>query len=133
MSDADIRELVRHRMRQAYAALGDADRLADGGSETGVINRSYYAMFYAVVALLQSIGKASSKHTGAIGLFDRHFVRTGLLPKALSKDLHWAFELRQACDYRAVHPASREDADEMRAKASVFVTAVAQHLDANSP
>jgi len=53
-----------------------------------VINRAYYAMFYAVLALLQSIGKVAGKHTGAIGLFDTEFVLKGALSREMSRDLH---------------------------------------------
>ena len=99
----EIRQLVRYRVSQARAALADAQCLLEGsGSAMSVINRSYYAMFYAVLALLQSIGKAPSKHAGAISLFDSEFVREGHFEKQLSKDLHRAFELRQAHDYRSI-------------------------------
>jgi uncharacterized protein (UPF0332 family) len=38
------------------------------------MNRLYYAMFYAVLALLQEKEMGTSKHSGAIALFDREFV-----------------------------------------------------------
>jgi uncharacterized protein (UPF0332 family) len=36
-------------------------------------------MFYAVLALLQKVGKVPRKHSGAISLFDTEFVRKGRL------------------------------------------------------
>jgi hypothetical protein len=64
-------ELVRLRLEQAQSTLNDAVVLAEGGgTPKSILNRAYYAMFYAVLALLQSVGKVAGKHTGAIGLFD---------------------------------------------------------------
>lgn len=130
MSGDEIRQLVRYRVSQARAALADAQCLLDGsGSTMSVINRSYYSMFYAVLGLLQSIGKAPSKHAGAISLFDREFVRVGHFERSLSKDLHRAFELRQAYDYRSTAPASREEAEQAWQRAACFVEAVASYLE----
>jgi len=68
-------------------------------SNRAIINRLYYAMFYAILALLQENQLSTSKHTGAIALFDREFVKKGIFDKELSKTLHRAFELRQKGDY----------------------------------
>jgi len=60
-----------------------------------VVNRAHYAAFYAVLALLQTIGKTPRKHKGALTLFDTEFIRTGLLSKELSGALHELFDARQ--------------------------------------
>ena len=39
------------------------------------VNRSYYAMIYAVLALLALKRKETSKHSGAISIFDKEFVK----------------------------------------------------------
>lgn len=53
--------LVRYRLDQAQTALDDARFLLEGGrSAMSIVNRSYYAMFYASLALLQTIGQAPS-------------------------------------------------------------------------
>jgi hypothetical protein len=110
-------------------ALDDAKYLLDGRrSPQSVVNRAYYAMFYAVLALLQKIGKIPSKHTGVIGLFDTQFVAAGILPKELSRDLHKAFELRQVSDYKVSEPLTLSKADEVLAKASRFVEAIRQYM-----
>jgi uncharacterized protein (UPF0332 family) len=49
----DIAELVKYRLEQAEAALADADFLLEGNrSPQSIVNRAYYAMFYATLALL---------------------------------------------------------------------------------
>ena len=48
--------------------------LLDQGFLRDAVNRSYYGMFYAVVALLVTKRSGTSKHRGAIMLFDREFI-----------------------------------------------------------
>ena len=70
----NTRVLVNCRMEQAFSALASAKTLFDKGLLRDSINRSYYAAFYAVLALLCMHGLGTSKHSGAIALFDREFV-----------------------------------------------------------
>jgi uncharacterized protein (UPF0332 family) len=74
------------------------------------------------------MGKVPSKHAGVISLFDTEFVLKHLLPKDLSKDLHKAFELRQASDYRVKEIATIEKASDLCHRASRFVQAVKGYL-----
>jgi uncharacterized protein (UPF0332 family) len=127
----DIAALIAYRLEQAEAALGDAQFLLDGGrSAQSVVNRAYYAMFYAALALLQKTGTIPSKHAGVIGLFDTQFVLKGIFSRELSQDFHRAFELRQTADYRALHPPSDEQARETLAKAARFVQCLKDYLAA---
>jgi uncharacterized protein (UPF0332 family) len=125
----EIAALVQYRLEHADAALDDAKYLLDGNrSPQSVINRAYYAMFYAALALLQKAGKIPSKHAGVIGLFDTEFVVKGVFPRELSQDFHKAFELRQVSDYRVLQSPSREKAEETWGKAARFVRAVGDYL-----
>ncbi len=47
----EIRQAIRLRVGQARETLEEAEALREHGLWRGVINRSYYAMFYAVLAL----------------------------------------------------------------------------------
>jgi len=125
--------LIKYRLEQAEETLKDAKILLKEGSLRGVVNRAYYAMFYAVLALLIDIGKGSSKHSRAIALFDRYFVKTSSFPERMSKALHKAFALRQTSDYRELTEISREDAEEILEEAAGFVTEVGRYLTKNLP
>jgi uncharacterized protein (UPF0332 family) len=129
MKEDDVRVLVESRLGQARTALDDARYLIAGNrSSQAIVNRLYYAMFYAALALLQRSGSVPSKHAGALTLFDREFVLAGKLPKELSRAFHRAFELRQASDYHTGRPLSSEAIDELAAGAAAFVDGVAQFL-----
>ena len=129
MREHEIEDLIRHRMEQAQTALDDAAFLLSGKrSPQSIVNRAYYAMFYAVLALLQKIGSVPSKHAGVISLFDTEFALKGVFPKEMSKNLHKAFELRQVADYKSVTPISPEKSGETLQNATQFVEAVRSHL-----
>jgi len=129
LKDDETTYLIKYRLQQAQVALDDAKFLLDGNrSPQGILNRSYYAMFYAALGLLQKIGKVPSKHSGVIGLFDTEFIMKGVFPQELSRDFHKAFELRQVSDYKVIEQCSREKAEETWNKAVRFVEAVKKYL-----
>ena len=129
MKPEHVVELVKLRLDQARIALEDAQFLLNGErSPQSIINRAYYAMFYAALALLQIIGKVPAKHTGVLSLFDTEFVLKGAFPKALSRDFHQAFELRQISDYQPVKPPTIGEAQDIIVKAQHFVDNVENYL-----
>lgn len=103
--------LVRYRLEQADHALRQAEILAQHGEWSGVVNRAYYAMFYAALALLLTKDLGASKHSGVLALMDREFVRTGEIPAEISMMLRDAFNQRQKADY-----AELAETDEVRAR-----------------
>ena len=129
MNSEDIRQLVQGRIEQAAESLADAKTLlTTGRSGRSIVNRSYYSMFYCVLALLQTTNKTPRKHQGEISFFDREFVHRGLLSKELSFDLHRIFELRQVDDYKKIEPVGLDEAQEAIATAERFLAAVRQYL-----
>ncbi len=126
--------LIKYRLEQAQTALDDARYLLEGQrSPQGIINRSYYGMFYAAIALLQKIGKIPSKHAGVISIFDTEFVKKGIFPKQLSKDFHRAFELRQISDYRTTRTPKKDQAEEVLSKAVVSFKPSGNTSRSNAP
>jgi uncharacterized protein (UPF0332 family) len=85
-------------------------------------------MFYTVLALLATRALGTSKHSGAISLFDREFVKQGLFPKDLSAWVHRAFEKRLDADYTALVGVEKQDAEETLSLARGSVQAVGVHL-----
>lgn len=133
MKQEDKNNIIGYRLEQAQIALDDAIYLNTGGrSPQSIVNRCYYSMFYAALALLQDIGKAPTKHSGIISLFDTEYVMKGIFPREMSKDLHKAFELRQSSDYKVRPIMSEEQVKEEIDKASRFVEAVKSYFQQSS-
>jgi len=109
----DKETLFSYRMQQAEETLLDAETmLRNNLSPRSIINRAYYAIFYTVLALFieKDINLKTSKHTGAISIFDREFVHTGIIGKQYSKILHRMFDIRQEGDYKELAEISLDDA-----------------------
>jgi uncharacterized protein (UPF0332 family) len=130
MNPQDTKALVTYRMKEARVALADAEFLSvSGRSSMSIVNRAYYAMFYAVLALAQLRGELPSKHSGVIAMFDREFVRTGIFPREMSKRFHAAFEKRQSSDYQVAQSIGPEETTEMLVHARAFVESVSKWVD----
>jgi uncharacterized protein (UPF0332 family) len=93
-------ELIAYRLQRAREALGDAESDIEQERLNSAANRIYYAMFYAAIALLATRDLSSSRHSGVIGLFYRHFVQSGDFPPELAQHLGRALEMRTNTDYR---------------------------------
>ena len=132
MSEARLRELITLRMEQATETLHEAHILLAEHAGRGAVNRAYYAMFYAVLAVLATKGLGSSKHSGTISLFDREFVKPGDLPKELSRALHMAFERRQQADYGELIQLEEPAATRGIEEAEMFIQKVRDYLTSRS-
>ena len=128
MMTENIQALINYRLDQADESLEAASTLLDKKLIRPSINRAYYAMFYAVLALLAQERKETSRHSGAITIFDRDFVKRGIFKKDFSRWLHDAFDLRQRSDYAAEYQASAEDAEITLKNALTFVDEVKKVL-----
>lgn len=128
MNPEQLEDLLRYRVEQAHESLREAEILLDESALRGTINRAYYAMFYTLLALLATRQLGTSKHSGALALFDREFVKTGLFPCELSRSLHLAFDRRQTYDYGEMTEVDRQVAAETLTEARAFVAAVESYL-----
>lgn len=124
----DIKILADSRLQQAQNALEEGRLLLQSRFYTGSINRFYYSMFYAVLALLITRQLGTSKHKGVISLFDREFVKSGIFGKDMSVWLHHIFEQRLEADYADLIDVSLEEAQECYHQASEFLKRVREYL-----
>ena len=123
------KDLIRYRLETAEEMLKDARVLKEhGGSPISIVNRAYYSVFYATLALLVTADVEPSKHSGVLAKFDELFVRQGIFPKEMSRMLHRAFDMRQAGDYQKSRVITEEQALEVLASAEKFIKAIEEKL-----
>lgn len=123
------KDLVQYRLELANEMLNDAHVLMDnGGSPISIVNRSYYSIFYAALALLVTANIETNKHSGVLSKFDELFVRQGIFPKEMSRIIHHAFDMRQAGDYQKSKVITSEQAAEVFTSAEEFLKAIMQKL-----
>jgi uncharacterized protein (UPF0332 family) len=83
----DLETLVQYRLRQADETINEAETLFGAKcSARSIVNRTYYAIFYAINALLlkEGIALKTSKHIGVISLFDKEVMHTGKIDKSIA-------------------------------------------------
>jgi hypothetical protein len=122
--------LAQYRLKQAEESLDEASFLFTGRkSPRSIINRVYYAMFYAVLALLIFEKFASSKHSGILSFFNRRFIKTGVFPEEIGQSINNAFELRQRGDYREYIELTYGQVEPFMGKARIFVQTIQGYLN----
>jgi uncharacterized protein (UPF0332 family) len=124
----DLEALLLYRMTQAHETLREAQILLRESAFRGTVNRSYYAMFYTLLAILATKQLGTSRHSGALALFDREFVKAGLFPRELSRSIRLAFNLRQRYDYGEMVEIDRQIAEETLSNSQAFVGAIEAYL-----
>lgn len=105
----NVQELIKYRIKRASETSEEAKILFQHGKLNATINRIYYALFYAVLALLRSKSLISSKHSGARALFHKHFIRSGIIEPEFGKFYDKIFDLRHKGDYEDFVVFAKED------------------------
>lgn len=110
--------------QKATRSLAAAKMLFDSGDFDFAVSRAYYAMFYIAEAALLSRGKTYSKHTAIINGFYHEFIATGLLPKQLHTNFHYAFDDRNISDYGFMETFPEKEAKKLLLNTKEFITEV---------
>lgn len=117
-------DLAKYRLEKAKNTLLDAKEYIGGATLESTVNRIYYAMFYAVNALLITKSLSSSKHAGILSLFNREFVKKGLIEKQLGKFYSDMFDNRKEGDYKDFVKFEKEDVEVWLKKAEEFINKI---------
>jgi uncharacterized protein (UPF0332 family) len=123
----DRETIFGYRMRQTEETLSEVVRMLEAGfSPRTIVNRSSYAMFYAVLALFIHFNTPhkTSKHSGVIGIFNKEFINTGMLDARFAQMLYDLFDQRIESDYKDFAEVSVVDARNAVLAAQEFVTAI---------
>ncbi len=128
MNIDEKKDFVIFRMKEAKESYLDSILLLENKSFRSSVNRAYYSMFYAVLALANLSELSVSKYAGVIAFFDKEYIKTGIFTKEYSKYLHTAFELRQESDYLDFKDISLNDAEKAVKAAEKFLKTVFQHI-----
>ncbi|NLB78060.1 MAG: HEPN domain-containing protein [Clostridiaceae bacterium] len=126
--DKHIKDLSNYRLNRANENLEAAKILLGSGYYSESINRSYYAIFHCVRALLAFDEFDSTKHSGIISYFNKCYVKTNKVTKKLSVILNQAFMIRNKSDYDDFYIASKQEAQEQNAKAELFMNEIKRYI-----
>ena len=76
-----IKDLILYRLEKSKEDLESAEILFKKKKHTQSLNRSYYAIFHAIRALLALDKFDSRKHSGIVAYFIKNYIATSIFKK----------------------------------------------------
>lgn len=119
---------IQYLMDKADENLAAAKKILSDAYPDISASRAYYAMFYAAEAALLTKGLQFAKHSGVISNFNKEFIKTGILPETMSKQIQKGFRFRTQGDYGLV-PVEPAQAESILESAAEFVRSVRDYLE----
>lgn len=129
MPDNRREDLSRYRMNTAEETMDAARICMDGKHYKDAVNRSYYATFYAVKAVLALEEKDFKRHKDVVAYFNQHYVATDIFPKEIGRKLARLQQRREKYDYDDFVIVSKEDGEEQILSAQDVINAVKVYLE----
>lgn len=100
MDEESIESFSKYRLEKAKETLETAEAILKIGKDyTSANNRAYYAIFYAIRAVLALEQKDFKKHKDVIAYFNQYYVNTGKFPKNIGRKIAQAQRVREDSDY----------------------------------
>jgi len=128
MTIEERRDLSKARFDRARDCLHTAKVNRKYNDYRAAANRSYYAIFHSMRAVLALEEVDMSKHSGVMAEFRKRYLKTEILDRKLSAIITQAFEVRNASDYDDFYIVAKEDVDLQIDNALTFMQAVGDYL-----
>ena len=128
MTISNREDYINYRFHRAEESFEEALILAKEERWNAVINRLYYACFYAVIALLIKNNISTQTHDGARTQFGLFFVKTGIINKESGKLFSKLFDYRQKGDYGDLFDYDEELTAPLINKVKEFLIEIKKHL-----
>lgn len=123
-----IRDLCLYRYRDALETLDAARLCYEHDHYKDAVNRSYYAAFYAVKAVLALEVVDFKRHKDAVAYFNHRYIASGIFPREVGRSLGRLKRKREMSDYDAFYIASREETREQIQVAEMIVESIGGYL-----
>lgn len=122
-------EYSKNRIETAYKTVDAAKLLADNGFWNSAVNRLYYALFYAVNALLVLNEIYSQSHSGMKSQYSLHYIKTGKMDIKYGKLLAQLYDWRQKGDYEALYDFNSESVIPLFAQVNEMIAAIETQIN----
>lgn len=93
------------------------------------INRSYYATFYAVKAVLALSTVDFKRHKDVMGYFNKEYVAKEVFPREIGRKIGTLQRVREKSDYDDFYIASKDKASEQFETAELVIREVKRYLE----
>ncbi len=123
-----IKDLVKYRLEGANEDLEAARILHEKEKYKQSCNRSYYAIFHSIRALIAIDKYDSKKHSGIISFFVKNYIKAGKFDKEFSKIVIKAERKRNKSDYKDFVIISKEESEEQLNNSEKFILMVEGYI-----
>ena len=120
--------LSQARLEHAIECLSAARNLLETENYKSAANRSYYAVFHAMRAVLAFDEIDMKHHSGIISEFRRRYIKTGIFETRMSEIISVLFDVRTDSDYDDFFVISKADTAAQIENAAYFVDRIAVYL-----
>lgn len=124
LTDQERNELIQYRLSEAKETILDVQILLENNRLRASVNRIYYGMFYALVALGIAYKYETSKHQQLIGWFNKNFIHNGLIERKFGQYINKASNRRTRGDYESFIIFDKEIIEEMFEEMKVFIAEI---------
>lgn len=122
-------DLCKYRMEQARESLRASKIMLENDMIKDAINRSYYAVFYALKAVLAIEEIDFKRHKDVVAYFNKTYVAKGEFSRDLGRMIAKLQQLREKSDYDDFFIASKEKAEQQVLSAENVIIEVDNYLE----
>lgn len=127
--DESAVELSKYRLETAESTYRMAELCFENEGYRDAVNRSYYATFYALRAVLALEGVDFKRHKDVVAYFNQHYVATEKFERELGKRVGRLKTMREDCDYDDFYVIERDEVLAQLETAEMVIGAVKMYLE----
>lgn len=129
MDNETIESFARYRLNKAKETLETARMIFNDGKDfTSANNRAYYAIFYAIRAVLAIEEIDFKRHKDVLAYFNKEYVNKEKFPKKIGRKISQAQRVREDSDYDDDYEPSLEKTEQQINTAQELIDLVEKYI-----
>ena len=130
MDSETIEGFSKYRLNKAKQTLETARMIFNEGKDfTSANNRAYYAIFYAIRAVLAIEEVDFKRHKDVLAYFNKEYVNKEKFPKKIGRKISQAQRIREDSDYDDDYEPSFEKTEQQINTAQELIDLVEEYIN----
>ena len=130
MDEETIENFAKYRLEKAKETLETAQEILKIGKDyISANNRAYYAIFYAIRAVLALEQKDFKRHKDVIAYFNKEYVNKDIFSKKIGRKIAQAQKTREDSDYDDEYEPSYEQTSMQVETAKELINLVEKYIN----
>ena len=130
MDDETIESFAKYRLEKAKETLHTAKVVFKEVKDyTSANNRAYYAIFYAIRAVLALEQKDFKRHKDVVAYFNQNYINKEIFPKMIGRKIAQAQKIREDSDYDDEYEPSYEKTQQQINTAEELIKYVEKYIN----